>query len=125
MDFKKYESKKQFLDENLEILIKEEAQNEVMIGIVLQHDDSKVEKWLLGRIEENGEVKIIFIVDDDKEGLVFYCPNKNITTEHIEFLVYSIINSDTALEQIVGNKEFSKRIGEIYCMKTGKNIIKT
>ena len=96
-----------------------------MIGIVLQHDDSKVEKWLLGRIEENGEVKIIFIVDDDKEGLVFYCPNKNITTEHIEFLVYSIINSDTALEQIVGNKEFSKRIGEIYCMKTGKNIIKT
>ena len=31
MDFKKYESKKQFLDENLEILIKEEAQNEVMI----------------------------------------------------------------------------------------------
>ena len=125
MDFKKYESKKQFLDENLEILIKEEAQNEVMIGIVLHHDDSKVEKWLLGRIEENGEVKIIFIVDDDKEGLVFYCPNKNITTEHIEFLVYSIINSDTALEQIVGNKEFSKRIGEIYCMKTGKNIIKT
>ncbi len=125
MNFKKYESKKQFLDENLEILIKKEPENELMIGIVLEHDDNKVGKWLLGRIEENDEVKIIFMVDDDKEGLVFYCPNKNITTEHIEFLVYSIINSDTALEQIVGNKEFSKRIGEIYCMKTGKNIIKT
>jgi len=125
MNFKKYESKKQFLDENLEILIKREPENELMIGIVLQHDDNKVGKWLLGRIEEDGEVKIIFIVDDDKEGLVFYCPNKNITTEHIEFLVYSIINSNTVLEQIVGNKEFSKKIGEIYCMKTGKNIVKT
>lgn len=125
MIFKKYESKKQFLDENLEILLKEEAENEVMIGIILQHDDNKVEKWLLGRIEENNEIKIIFIVDDDKEGLIFYCPKKHITSENVECLVDGITNSKVDLKQIVGNKDFSKIIGEKYCMKTGKSIIKT
>ena len=38
-----------------------------MISIVKQHHEAKVSKWLLGRIEDAEKVKIIFIVDDDKD----------------------------------------------------------
>lgn len=125
MEFIKYESKKEFLENNLEILLKEEAKNETMIGIILQHEDNKVSNWFLGRIEENNEIKIIFLVDDDKEGLIFYCPANNITDEDIEYLVDNIINLNIILDQVVGNREYSRRIGEIYCKKTNKSIEKT
>lgn len=122
MNFRKYEGKENFLKENLDILLKEEAQNETMIGIVLQHENEKVDKWLLGRIEENNEIKIIFIVDDDKEGLVFYCPEKHITDENIECLMDGIISLNVDLKQVVGNKNYSNRISEMYCKKTKKSI---
>ena len=68
MKFIKYETKEEFLAENLEILLKEEAKNEIMIGITLEHSSEKVNKWLLGRIEKDDDVKAVFLVDDDREG---------------------------------------------------------
>ena len=37
MKFIKYETKKEFLEENLSELLNEEAKNEIMIGITLEH----------------------------------------------------------------------------------------
>ena len=52
MKFIKYETKKEFLEENLSELLNEEAKNEIMIGITLEHSEEKVNKWFMGRIEE-------------------------------------------------------------------------
>ena len=72
MNFKKYETKGQFLEENLEILLKDEAKNEIMIGILLEYVEAKVNNWTIGRIEDNGDVKLIFLVDDDRQVLLVY-----------------------------------------------------
>lgn len=122
MKFVKYESKNQFLKENLDILLKEEAKNELMLGIVLQHDEDKVGTWLLGRVEVNNEIKIIFLADDDKKGLLFYCPQENITDEEIVFLVDNIINVKSDLNQVFGNKKYSSKIAEMYSKKAKKQI---
>lgn len=124
MKFVKYESKKEFLKENLDILLKEEAKNELMLGIVLQHDEDKVGTWLLGRVEVNNDIKIIFLADDDKRGLLFYCPFENITDYEIEFLVDNIAKVNFNLNQVFGNKKYSSKIADMYSKKTHKQIQK-
>ena len=66
----------------MQILLKEEAKNETIIGIILEHEDMKVNNWLLGRIEDREKVQAIFVVDDDKNGLLVYFPNKEEVKIH-------------------------------------------
>ena len=60
-----YTTKEKFLEDNLEILLKEEAKNEIMIGIVLEHDNDSIKNWTLGRIECNGDVNAILLIEDE------------------------------------------------------------
>ena len=124
MNFKKYETKEKFMEENFPLLLQNEAENEVMISIVKQHHEAKVSKWLLGRIEDAEKVKIIFIVDDDKEGLVVYFPEGEIEQKYIDFLVDKIIDLNVDLKEILAPVEYANQISNSYIEKTGKSIRK-
>lgn len=125
MEFIKYNSKKEFLRDNLQILLKEEAKNEVMIGITLEHSDKKVKKWFMGRIEDNKKVEAIFLVDNDKEGLLIYVPDGQIKTEVAEFLVSNIIKNDVNLEEVLTTRENAKKIAKIYAKKSQKKMLES
>lgn len=122
MKFKKYNTKQEFLEDNLEILLKEEAKNEIMIGMVLEHDNEKIQKWLLGRIEKERKPEAIFLVDDDREGLLLYSIQENISEEVANCLVDNIIDLNINLKEVLTSKENSKLIGEKYAEKLGKKI---
>lgn len=122
MKFIKYKTKEEFLEDNLAILQKEEAKNEIIIGITLEHTSEKVNRWLLGRIEEKNQVKAIFIVDDDKQGLLIYCIDKVITDEIAEFLIENIIELNINLKEVLTSKENCRKISEIYRNKTNKEM---
>lgn len=124
MNFKKYETKEKFMEENFPLLLEKEAENEVMISIVKQHHEAKVNNWLLGRIEENERVKIIFIVDDDKEGLLIYFPEGDIEENYINFLVENIIDLNVDLKEILAPVKYAKQISDVYTKKTNKIIEK-
>ena len=124
MNFKKYETKEKFMEENFPLLLQNEAENEVMISIVKQHHEAKVSKWLLGRIEDAEKVKIIFIVDDDKEGLVVYFPEVEIEKKYIDFLVDKIIDLNVDFKEILAPVEYANQISNSYIEKTGKSIRK-
>lgn len=125
MKFIKYETKGEFLDDNLDILLKEEAKNEIMIGITLEHNTLKVNNWLLGRIEDDNKVKLIFLVDDDKNGLLLYSPEGKVSDELAECLVDNIIKLDIELREILTSKKNAKKIAKIYSAKTSKKMIET
>ena len=122
MKFIKYNTKEEFLEDNLEILLKEEAKNEIMIGIVREHDSAKVNNWLLGRIEEKDEIKSIFIVDDDKNGLLFYSLEENLSEQVADFLVDNLIELNINLKEILTSKKNAKMIAEIYSKKTNTTL---
>lgn len=124
MNLKKYETKEKFMEENFPLLLQNEAENEVMISIVKQHHEAKVSKWLLGRIEDAEKVKIIFIVDDDKEGLVVYFPEGEIEKKYIDFLVDKVIDLNVDLKEILAPVEYANQISNSYIEKTGKSIRK-
>ncbi len=125
MILKKYETKEKFLEENLQILLKEEAKNETIIGIILEHEDMKVNNWLLGRIEDGEKVQAIFVVDDDKNGLLVYFPNKEeVTSEIISFLIDNIIDLNINFEEIVIEREYLDIISTLYSNKVNKEEVK-
>ena len=124
MKFIKYETKKEFLEENLSELLNEEAKNEIMIGITLEHSEEKVNKWLMGRIEEEGSIKLIFLVDDDKEGLLVYSPEPVIQDKVIEFLIDNIISLNIKLREVLTSIQNSERIAEVYSKKTNTEMKK-
>lgn len=125
MILKKYETKEMFLEENLQILLKEEAKNETIIGIILEHEDMKVNNWLLGRIEDGEKVQAIFVVDDDKNGLLVYFPNKKeVTSEIISFLIDNIIDLNINFEEIVIEREYLDIISTLYSNKVNKEEVK-
>lgn len=122
MDFKKYETKGQFLEENLEILLREEAKNEIMIGILLEHDESKISNWTIGRIEDEGKVKLIFLVDDDRQGLLVYSLEEVLSDEVVNCLVDNIINLNVKLKDVLTSKECAIKIANLYSQKTGRSM---
>lgn len=125
MKFVKYETKEEFLADNLDILLKEEAKNEVIIGITLEHKSEKVKNWLLGRIEDENEVKAIFLVDDDRKGLLIYSLEEFISEEVVNCLVDNIIKLNIKLKEVLASKNHTKKIAEIYCQKADRKIYKS
>ena len=122
MDFIKYETKEEFLENNLEILLKDEAKNEIMIGILLEHENDSIQNWLIGRIEEKGEVKAIFLVEDERKGLLLYSIDENISENVANFLVDNLLNFNVDLKEILTSKDNSKLIGKIYAEKSRKEM---
>ena len=122
MEFIKYETKEEFLDNNLEILLKEEAKNEIMIGIVLEHENDSIQNWIIGRIEEQGLVKAIFLVEDERKGLLVYSPEETITEDVANCLVDNLLEQNVVLKEVLTSEENSKLIGKKYAQKSGKEM---
>ena len=122
MDFIRYKTKEEFLENNLEILLKEEAKNEIMIGILLEHDNQSIQNWLIGRIEEDGIVKAIFLIEDERKGLLLYSVDEKISEKVADFLVDNLFNLKIDLKEVLTSKDNSILIGNKYSQKTGKEI---
>lgn len=122
MEFIKYGTKEDFLDNNLEILLKEEAKNEIMIGILLEHENDSIQNWVIGRIENKGEVKAIFLVEDERKGLLIYSLEKYISEDVAECLVDNLLEQNIVLKEVLTSKENSKLISKKYAQKAGKEM---
>lgn len=122
MEFIKYETKQEFLDDNLEILLKEEAKNEIMIGILLEHEDDSIQNWTIGRIEKDGIVKAIFLVEDERKGLLVYTLEECISEEVAECLIDNLLILDVELKEVLTSSDNSKLIGKKYAEKSGREM---
>ncbi len=117
-----YATKEEFLKDNLEILLKEEAKNEIMIGIILEHENESIKNWVLGRIEKDGEIKAIFLIEDERKGLLIYSLDEYISEEVAEYLVDNILSANVDLKEVLTSKENSILISNIYSKKSGKEM---
>lgn len=122
MRFIKYSSKEEFLKDNLEILQKEEAKNEIMIGILQEHSEDKISNWFMGRVESGSEVKAIFLVEDDRKGLLLYSPEGELEDEICEHIILNIIENDIHLDEILTSEKNSLKLGKEYSKRVNKEM---
>ena len=119
MEYIKYATKEEFLKENLDILLKEEAKNEIMIGILLEHENDSIQNWILGRIEKDGEVKAIFLIEDEREGLLIYSLEEAMSEDVAEYLVENVL-LNIELKEVLTSKENAMLISDIYSKQARK-----
>ena len=122
MEYIKYATKEEFLKENLDILLKEEAKNEIMIGILLEHENDSIQNWILGRIEKDGEAKVIFLIEDEREGLLIYSLEETMSEDVVEYLVENVL-LNIELKEVLTSKENAMLISDIYSKKARKEAV--
>lgn len=122
MEFITYKTKEDFFKDNLDILLRDEAKNEIMIGILLEHENSSIQNWTLGRIESNEEVKAIFVVEDERKGLLIHSVEEVISDEVAECLVDNLLILDVEMKEVLTSSDNSKLIGKKYAEKSGREM---
>lgn len=122
MELKKYKTKKEFCDENLLLLEKEEALNNIMIGVILSAEEDEIANWLLARIEDEGLVQMIIIINRPRNGLLMYSPTNNCSDEICKYIAYKINELEINLLEINSRKELCEKVAKYYVDITHKKI---
>lgn len=122
MEFIKYNEKIDFCNQNLKILEKEEAINNIMIGSILKASEEDTRNWLMARLEDNNTIRAIMIINKPKNGLLIYAPDGNLENEECKFIAENINNSKIELKEILSQKENSKNIANSYSKISGKKV---
>lgn len=123
MEFKLYDSAKNFHEENIEILEKDEAINNIIIfntneAIKLENIDN----WILARVEENKQVELI-IVYRPPHNISFYSPTNNKQEELYEFVAKELYKIDKHILGVMSEKEISYLFAKYYCKMSNQEII--
>lgn len=120
LKFVTYNNKEDFFKENLDILLKDEIENEILIGNANEFEDVK----LLGRVE-NGKVQAIFVLND-RDGLVVYFTSKYIEVPDIvlDFFVDNLLKYKDDIKQIVVSPRHSDKFLIFYTRKSKAIILR-
>lgn len=122
MELKMYKTKKEFCDENLLLLENEEALNNIMIGVILSAEENDVKDWVLARIENEGLVQMIIIINKPRNGLLMYSPTNNCSDEICKYIACKIKELEINLLEINSRKELCEKVAKYYMEITHKKI---
>lgn len=122
MELKLYKTKKEFCDENLLLLEKEEALNNIMIAVIMDAEENDVKDWVLARIEDKGLVQMIIIINKPRNGLLMYSPTNNCSDEICKYIAYKIKELKFNLLEINSRKELCEKVANYYIEITNKKI---
>lgn len=122
MELKMYKTKKEFCDENLLLLENEEALNNIMIGIILSAKENEIKDWVLARIEDEGLVQMIIIINKPKNGLLMYSPTNNCSDEICKYIACKIKELEINLLEINSRKQLCEKVAKYYVDITDKKI---
>lgn len=120
MKLKTYKTKEEFCKDNLKLLEKEEALNNIMIAVILDAKEEEVENWLLARVENDSKIEMIIIINKPKNGLLMYSPTKNYSDEISEFIASEINKLNIDLLEINSRKQLCENVAKYYTKLNGK-----
>lgn len=122
MELKIYNNKKDFCDDNLHLLEKEEALNNIMIAVILDAKEEETKDWLLAKIDENGKNQMIIIINSPKKGLLMYSPTNNCSDEICQYIASKILELNIEILEINSRKEICEKVAKYYIELTNKKI---
>lgn len=122
MQLKIYNNKKDFCDENLQLLEKEEALNNIMIAVILEANEEETKDWLLAKIDENGKNEMIIIINNPKKGLLMYSPTNNCSDEICKYVASKVFELKIDILEINSRKEICEKVAKYYTELTNKKI---
>ena len=117
MEWKTYKTIQEFYDENIEILLKEEPLNNLIIGNVYSaFEMENIEDWILARIMNKGKVEMIFLYRPPYK-LLCYAPNYNYYDIDGEIYTYAakhLYKMNPCLLGINAEKKIANSLADSY-----------
>ena len=116
-----YSSMKDFIDDTLELLLKDEAVNQLLIFTALSKKDLATNDTLhVGKvIDENNEVSLIFL-NNQPYNLLAYTPNETINVDAVKLLAKYLVNNNIRIYGI----NACKTISETFIIFIAKRSVK-
>ena len=110
-----YSSMKDFIDDTLELLLKDEAVNQLLIFTALSKKDLATNDTLhAGKvIDENNEVSLIFL-NSQPYNLLAYTPNETINVDAVKLLAEYLVNNNIRIYGINACKTISETFIRYY-----------
>ena len=118
-----YSSMKDFIDDTLELLLKDEAVNQLLIFTALSKKDLATNDTLhAGKvIDENNEVSLIFL-NSQPYNLLAYTPNETINVDAVKLLAEYLVNNNIRIYGINACKTISETFIRYYKKLTKTNF---
>lgn len=118
-----YSSMKDFIDDTLELLLKDEAVNQLLIFTALSKKDLATNDTLhVGKvIDENNEVSLIFL-NNQPYNLLAYTPNETINVDAVKLLAKYLVNNNIRIYGINACKTISETFIRYYKKLTKANF---
>lgn len=118
-----YASINKFIDDNLEILLKEESINQLLIFSTLSKKDLLTNDNLIAGkvIDKNNEVSLIYF-NNEPFNLLAYCPNETVNVDAIKSLAEYIFNKKIRISGINANKAICETFIRYYKRLTKANF---
>ena len=110
-----YSSMKDFIDDTLELLLKNEAINQLLIFTALSKKDLATNYTLYAGkvIDENNEVSLIFL-NNPPYNLLSYTPNETINVDAVKLLAQHLVNNNIRIYGINACKAISETFIRYY-----------
>lgn len=120
IEFKRYQDVNEFIEENMELILKKEWLNNLMVGNI---KDAKIkgidESWILARVTKNNKTELI-IFKRDPWKLLLYSPTENKDDELYKFAAEEIYKIESNLIGVNTEKDIGEKFAKEYCKIANK-----
>ena len=117
-----YKEMKQFYDVHINILIKEEWINNLMIKNISYGLENNYDGWIFGNLLNNEKIDIIFLQRRPWKLLIYSLNNENLDNK-LKFLAEEIYKVDNDLNGVNAETEISEKFSKFYCELSNKKFV--
>ena len=100
MEFKRYADINEFIEENMELILKKEWLNNLMVGNIDAAKKNGIDNtWILARITKNNNTELI-IFKRDPWKLLLYSPTENKDEELYKFAAEEVFKIESNIKGV-------------------------
>ena len=120
MEFKRYEDINEFIKDNMELILKKEWLNNLMVGNIDAAKKNGIdESWILARVTKNNKTELI-IFKRDPWKLLLYSPTENKDEDLYKFAAGEVYKIEPNLKGVNTEKDIGEEFSKQYCKIAGK-----
>lgn len=116
-----YKDLKHFYDDHINILIKEEWINNLIIKNISYGLENTYDGWIFGNLLNNEKIDIIFLHRRPWKLLIYSLNNENLDNK-LKFLSEEINKVDNNLNGVNTQKEIAQKFSKFYCELSNKKF---
>lgn len=115
MQYTIYEDISQFKEATFEVLLKKEAENNLIIGNVIRLETTPVKGSLMATVKDEQDQLLLILTMIPPFGLCLYAPPTPKTHEALNFLAKTLYEKGIVFQDVIGAEDTIEAFSTFYC----------